>query len=620
MNMIRLYQIVAVCCLVLGVIAFTFLAETGLVASEGEPQVRDQAPVRRKLLAPDRVQPPTRVMTRSIENLRELDGEEGWAKLQELRIGDFAGCGARERGLLSFAPVDETEASSLEDPFGSRVFNPAPSTNRISMILDLLRGGEDNPHQVFVVSEWIKQQDPDARPSFRRCVITFSQPPLDRSVMISVSFNSAQFPEQLRPGDVVEIWGWDESRGVFNYYEWIGPDWVLAGSTPTPTNPQNSNRCLECHRTGVPVMKELRNPWVNWQSTESPNSYLVPGNPTSWTVTAGGLPPIADADKLEGLLRTAIIRANQRSIAREISQVAGDGTRTVRNVPMLVQPVFVAREFNLAASRTASRLGVADPPFQAEPPAHIEIPNSFFLSSTLIAGGEQGVESGLGHPAARGFARRTKLPLSEYAKLVRDPISPLQLSPTFRPGDIRSGVDATFAWSTPERSFVDDNHVQELIKQNVVTTHFVAAALLTDLRHPVFSTDLRQVFETPDLFPSEFALPTGTADGNHRDHPLTRHVLNRLSVIEPEPDTPLGRFRANLLLDDPVSQLRNEVDKYRAEVEAVFADPADVDMAKVKEWYGELLIRRRAVLNDPELRVLDETRSGGRSLGLLPLP
>jgi len=57
----------------------------------------------------------------------------------------------------------------------------------------------------------------------------------------------------------------------------------------------------------------------------------------------------------------------------------------------------------------------------------------------------------------------------------------------------------------------------------------------------MFLDDLRVFFETPDLLPDTFNISSGNITLDHRDHPLTDHVLKFLDIASlPPAESPFG--------------------------------------------------------------------------------
>ncbi len=74
----------------------------------------------------------------------------------------------------------------------------------------------------------------------------------------------------------VELMAWDLVAGGFNYYRTVGTSsaWVFAGnSCHALTAPTRDNGPFESHKSGHFLMKELKFPWVHW---DSPAAKVVP--------------------------------------------------------------------------------------------------------------------------------------------------------------------------------------------------------------------------------------------------------------------------------------------------------------------------------------------------------
>ncbi len=550
--------------------------------------------------------------TNNAERIASLSG-----LLSRNRIRGCVGAGVGGEGVR-LEPLDEGFARTLGDRFAKTILPDLDRENRLEVVLNALRADSPaNKLQTFVVDEFIRLSDANGPVGLtnKRCVLAFSRQPLIDEVMISMSFSPNEFRKVLAPGDLVEIWAWDEGRGVLNFYEWAQNGvWSFVGSSPLADDPPSlvaSNRCLECHRSGVPIMKELRIPWNNWESTESPRSYLRPGNETSWPV-ATEIEGLASAATLEPRIRRLIKRFNRKRLDRNV-RVLPDGSKQVRNTRFLLRPLFVEQEFNLTSSRTQTGLS----PFAvAQDPAgrKFSIPAGFFVRHELISGGN-GI-TGIGIPDASEFRSLPEVSLSDYVALVNS--KRIGLVGLDRGAlQFKTPADADFAWFTPERSFVDDHLIDRLIKANVVSKEFVASVCQMELKQPMFSADLRVIFETPDLLPETFVVPA-TLPSDHRKHPLTDHVLQFLDNASTPVDSPLNRFQALLSVDDPIAALRQEVKAHAQSLSDQMSGP-NASM-ELENLFETLIRRRQAVLNDLRLRSLDETITGGTSAGLFPLP
>jgi len=211
-----------------------------------------------------------------------------------------------------FSPVESLppqERDALADPFFNLVLRNSANVTSLSAIEDLIQPDQAR-RQTFVVHERIA--DPSLGQT-RRAVLSYSgrngAEQLNGNLMLSVSFNSNEFPEQQD----IEAWGWDRRQGRYNYYKLDSrgtntPSWKFRGSSVDAellTVSQRRGSCMQCHVNGAPVMRELLRPWNNWHSLDFPVAYLdAAGDPNrSW--------PVAKDDRIDGRLRKSFVARGQ---------------------------------------------------------------------------------------------------------------------------------------------------------------------------------------------------------------------------------------------------------------------------------------------------------------------
>lgn len=522
----------------------------------------------------------------------------------------------QERDGASPRALSTEELASLQDPFFRFVLREHAEESNLARIEELIQPDADHRH-VFIVDERIA--DP-SRGQSRRSVIAFSgrnpdsPEELTGNVMLSVFFNSDQFPDQLT---FAEAWGWDESRGRYNYYKLdsIGATtggliWKFRGSSvgaAAMTPAARVGTCMQCHTNGEPMMKELAFPWNNWHSFKDQAEYLLPTAPTSvrW--------PVASSTRLERLddaamLETAFIVPSLRRFAGHVIRsffVTVDSSATpdmdpqgrvlVRNGANLLLPLFTTTQFNLISSSQASGLHPLGSTGSAAPTQDVTVPAMFFLNSDLLAGGGAAGLRGLGLTESRDFGGLARLTPAEYTGLVTG--AGLRLRDM--PGD------ANFAWLTPVASQIDNVLVDELVAQGVVTREFVAAVLAVDLETPMLSTARESLLRLiPDSF--RFTLADGGTPATHPDG-LTLAVVERLLDLGPGLSEVEKDFLTLLRSNDPVAVLRQRVASFADRTRTRLADPQERQQ-ELERLFGVLGSRRNAVISHPVFRFQDETR------------
>lgn len=501
-----------------------------------------------------------------------------------------------------------SELAGLGDPFFLLVLKDHADETEPVRILDLIQP-DASKRQVFVVDETIANPE---RRGVRRLVISFSGThqgqPLDTNVMVSTFLTPTAFPA----GRAIEVWGWDNQRGRYNYYKLDDsgtPDgrlvWKFRGSSVDADMLSVTDRagtCMACHINGAPIMKELLFPWNNWHSSASRATYLTVGVTSPWPVASALRPTLRGAEDLEKSIVSAISQFNTRrlnaSLARRDSdggiEIDDQGRASVNEARRLLRHLFTTTEFNLISAKTLSGLHPFAPPPLGGPAEAIVVPAAFFLNANLIVGG--GRYKGLGIAEAGEFGTMLRLTATEYSNLVAT--SGEQLGG-------RNG-DANFAWLTPEPSHLDNDVVDRLLRRNVLSSAFVAAALAVDLEQPVLSAARERLLVfIPDTF--QF---TPNTPPQHPDE-LTKTVIRSLEAAAPAAGSPEARFLTLLRDPDPVQRLRERVIVYR-DAQRQRLTQRTPELARLHQ---QLLERRAAVIDHEVLGVINETQDR-----LLPLP
>lgn len=274
----------------------------------------------------------------------------------------------------------------------------------------------------------------------------------------------------------VELMAWDLATGGFNYYRTVGPGnaWVFAGnSRHALAAPTRDNGPFESHKSGHFLMKELRLPWVHW---DSPTARAVPSifaeeglldHPWIANLAPGG------AYTLE---EDVAIPAIQRwTKARLEALVSGSSGETPRRV---LEQVLTTLTVNLASSNTSSVAAAAG----AVP--RVDLPETFFVDAAALSG-----VLGLASPP------RPFVPSTVYAESLRTFDVRLTDDDRFeRPGDTH------FAFVVPERAFEDTDTLRQAIERGIVSRRLAACLLMVDFPNPIFSGKRQRLLEhMPDV-------------------------------------------------------------------------------------------------------------------------
>jgi hypothetical protein len=148
----------------------------------------------------------------------------------------------------------------LRDPMARVFFRRGRWPMTLEEVLDgLTEAGELPAQSVYLIGE-AGQIPPHEAPGLRRdfrFAITRAEPGKDADLLVSSD-----------PGSVfLQVAAWDPQARVFNYYMRISPAWVWTGDSWSALAPESRGKgCFDSHVNGSVVMKELKQPWSNWQS------------------------------------------------------------------------------------------------------------------------------------------------------------------------------------------------------------------------------------------------------------------------------------------------------------------------------------------------------------------
>lgn len=494
------------------------------------------------------------------------------------------------------------QSLQLGDPFFELVIKASPQPKLLQDVEAAIQP-QSAERLRFAVDERLQSK----APGLRRAVLSFEgrtvntegvSIDVDGTVMLSVSFAPRQLPA-VATG--TEAWGWDAALGRFNYYKLEGNNWTFAGSSAGP-EVQAKTGCMACHHNGVPIMKELIEPWANWHSSEDQILHLFDGpwNPPAARIFPSGAPN--SAEELEGQILQMVSEFHDHEIDRAKRRLGPDLIE-ITNARALLAPIFQTTEINLGSAQLTTG---ALHPFSATlsgPGGTLEIPNTHFLNARVLAsGGFPGASTAgsLNIADAQMFKDAARMPAETYASIVQ--AADLRLATCVRTNAEPRG-DARFAWLHPEPGLFDVMRVQQLMLTGIIDAEFLAAAMAVDLRVPVFSEKRANLLR---FVPTRFRITTsGPID-------LHDQVLAALDGAAPLP--PHAKlFRDRLASGHAQALLKEDVTVYLEDVKERFTGSAeDIEAAAQKEFSG-LLATRQKMLDNPNTCQLVEGP-------LLPLP
>jgi hypothetical protein len=271
---------------------------------------------------------------------------------------------------------------------------------------------------------------------------------------------SASSPEQTD----IELMAWDHQRGGFNFYRSMGnpPAWVFAGNAHDALSGDTQGKGpFESHRSGALLMKELKFPWVHW---DSPKAHVF----------ASAFGPGDARAKHEWFTKKApdgaytfefgvAIAAIQRWAKARFDRLLPNGSGTIADPARVMAQILTTSTCNLVSSNRESRTsGPAAPP--------IDLPRTFFVDVDGLS------DVGLEPPP------KFEVPNAMYqATLATFDVRLDDENGFSRPGDTH------FAFVVPERAFEDLVVLREAKKRGLVTRRLAACLLMTDFANPIFS-------------------------------------------------------------------------------------------------------------------------------------
>ena len=273
----------------------------------------------------------------------------------------------------------------------------------------------------------------------------------------------------------VELMAWDLEVGGFNYYRTVGASsaWVFAGnSRHALTAPTRGNGPFESHKNGHFLMKELKFPWVHW---ESPAAHIdeqvldeegLLGHPWVANLAPGGAYTLEDVVAKPAIQRWTKARLQALRFA--------NSDETPRRI---LEQLLTTLTVNLVSSRTSSAAAVSGAASGAVP-QEVDLPETFFVDSDALSGVLKLA------PPPPPF-----VPSSVYAESLRtfDVRLADRRAAFERPGDTH------FAFVVPERAFEDTDTLRQAITQRIVSRRLAACLLMVDFPNPIFSQNRQQL-------------------------------------------------------------------------------------------------------------------------------
>jgi len=330
-------------------------------------------------------------------------------------------------------------------------------------VLDVLKADPKIKTHAFVVSE---EGDiaPGKNTPYRFVVSVDTGDGKPENLFLSVLGSGAGVSDTF-----VEVMSFSSGKGAYAFYNLEDGAWVQEGDgtqVKTDAVSQAGNppfRCIGCHTTGMPLMKELHDSWANWNST-----WFSMGDPKS-----------TDA------LYKRLFEAKERGDDLELHVIAGTKAATKTRVdkavkeknlkPLVTQLLCDVGEPSLIAahSKNSKRVGT------------VETFSSMVPTSILLNGLLKTPKTGTGDQ--KGMDNVVNMNIPSLASVRIDAASYVKALTTI--GQTINGQkgDAMFPMSSPEKSYADNVVVQELVSRNLLDKNIITDVLMTDFTVSTFS-------------------------------------------------------------------------------------------------------------------------------------
>jgi hypothetical protein len=307
------------------------------------------------------------------------------------------------------------------------------------------------------------------------------------------------------PGDAMHIIAFDPTSKTNMFYS---ADHAVAGDvffhgnslamTPAAGGNNFRHSCTDCHVGGGLLMKELRFPWVFWNSGAARLVESVPkvqGAVTVWNAKPAH--PVNIAEFLERDTITSITRANnslsnavankellQRSlfVAKVKSEKISIQVPTYRDT---LFPLFCDRSVTIAASPSNKK----DPGFV--------VPPDLFLNRLLVPNAEGALTLMQKNGRAVALVNESRLDMtgdadtqdfgafSRFAMVDKGLWMPAANAALTTAG--QDGDGPLFPMTIPARGFADDDWIPRLVQRGIIEESFAQSVLMVDIHNPVFS-------------------------------------------------------------------------------------------------------------------------------------
>jgi hypothetical protein len=276
------------------------------------------------------------------------------------------------------------------------------------------------------------------------------------------------------PADV-EIMAFDRTAKLYHFYALEGGRWRYFGSSldmlAGPGGgafPDQERRCANCHAGGGPVMKELVEPWINWQGGAIPGEPVFHGIQTPGASQALGK-TIADlglVDKVSPIngpiMQRGVLDGTRAWTPTRVKALVDKGA-----LQDILRPLFCTMEMNVQ-----TEIGATPPDGSIGAGGDLRsIPSSLILHPSLGTGETLPVTP---------EAYRDAIVLAKQ-RMIDDAGAPL----TNAAG--APLIDTVFDFIHPVTASADNSYLNALRDEGIIDEAITAAVAGVDLTRPLFS-------------------------------------------------------------------------------------------------------------------------------------
>ncbi|MFQ3246253.1 MAG: hypothetical protein ACI9SP_002905 [Arenicella sp.] len=274
--------------------------------------------------------------------------------------------------------------SQLNDPFGVSVLRKGDFKFSVEGLLGAISKANPNlSRNSFLVAEGGQipsSVTPRTSPRNPRLVVVWGAEPPQILLSAAPGGNSG----------FLQVMSWDSQNNKFNFYDvmpQIGKDandvtiaWAWKGDSTMARQPDTIGQgCFDCHHNGVPIMKELKFPWNNWNSERvaiAPE--VLPQDVANDPLVSS----MAGAQALESVIQSGFQNYYNSFMADNVKRVSNSNSDfNVTNVDQMLAHITSNTTINFASSAQTS-----DVKNSSLPNKDVRgIPNDFFLWDSVLA-------------------------------------------------------------------------------------------------------------------------------------------------------------------------------------------------------------------------------------------